>query len=112
MAHREIKTKLVGVTRGDRQKLIKKHANSGLAVELVPEPKNPVNPKAVAVYLKQVRRFRRDKKHHLGYLTDERAELIQDYWQKGRAVTAIITDVTGGTKGKETRGVNILISIE
>jgi hypothetical protein len=112
MAHREIRTKIVGVSHGDRQKLIKKHARPGLPVELVPEPKNPVNPRAVAVYVKQVRRFRRDKQHHLGYLTDERAELIQDYWQKKRNVTAIITDVTGGTKGKETRGVNILVTIE
>lgn len=49
--HREIRTKVVGVTQPGRQDLIKKRVKAGMRLLLVAEPDNPVDPLAIAVYI-------------------------------------------------------------
>lgn len=97
---RQFHTKVVGVTHGNRQQIIKR-LKVGQAVELRLEPDNPVDPYAIAVYVggKQI-----------GYLSADLAEDNQvDGWV-GKA-TAVVSDLTGGKRGKETRGVNLEISL-
>ena len=97
---REFYTKVVGVTQGNRQTVIAK-LRVGQAVELRPEPTNPVDPHAIAVYVKG---------KQIGYVSAELAEEnARDGWV-GKC-TAVVSDVTGGKRGKETRGVNLKIML-
>jgi len=106
----EERTKIRGVTRDDphtgmnRQEIIRQYVQSG--TRLIPrlEPDNPVNPRAVALWLET-----ESKQFHLGYLSDAHAENVGEVLRAGRPVEVTVSEVTGGMKGKPTRGVNIVI---
>lgn len=109
---KEIKSKVSGVTFEHRQPAIQAHGKAGRKLVLVPEPENPVDSNAVAVYLERSRLIGKNQHYHIGYLNGRLAEDVQTAWTKGQTVTAKITEITGGTKDKPTRGVNILVTIE
>ncbi len=106
----EERTKIKGVTHDDphtgmnRQEIIRQFVRAG--TRLVPrlEPDNPVNPRAVALWLEA-----EGQEFHLGYLSDERAESVGESLRAGRPVEVMVSEVTGGVKGKPTRGVNVVI---
>ena len=56
----------------------------GEEVHLVPEPKNPVDPQAVAVFSA--------RGPQLGYVKAERAQLIKTYLARGRVTAAVFQD--------------------
>lgn len=106
VSHMEIRTKVAGVTQPGRQEIIRKRLKAGSPLLLVPEPENPVDPKAVAVYV-PASMFKGSAQ--IGYLPRTRAEQIQELWAMGKKLTVTVSEVTGGVEGKETRGVNILV---
>lgn len=108
---RHIKTKVSGVTFDHRQDAIKAHGKRGRKIILVPEPENPVNPEAVAVYLERPRTLQKNLHYHIGYLNNKRAAEVQEAWAQSKIVSARVTEITGGTKDKPTCGVNIEIEI-
>jgi len=106
----EQRTKIKGVTRDDphtgmnRQEIIRRYLRPG--TKLIPrlEPDNPADPEAVALWLEN------DKgQFHLGYLSHERAETVGGMLRAGQTLDVTVSEVTGGVKGKPTRGVNIVI---
>lgn len=113
-SHIEINTKISGVTHEDphngvnRQLIIEKMVEPGLALELRPEPDNPYDPNAVAVWFHR-RVLLAGKDWHLGYLNPSRAKQVLMLLAEGKKLTATVTEVTGGTKEKPDRGVNIVI---
>jgi len=94
-----LKTKLVGVTFGDRQKYISMLKESDTLL-IIPELENTHSEHAVAI--------RDEKYNHLGYIKDSYGADFIEGMSKGIRYTAKVAAVTGGDKGKEF-GCNIVI---
>ncbi len=100
-AARTFATKVVGVTRRNvdgrsRQDVIRDCA-IGDDVLLVPEPDNPADPHAIAVY--------RSNGHQIGYLDRRLAGEVSRLVPRGGGAKASIKDIVGGTEGAPTLGV-------
>lgn len=99
-----IKTKLAGVTMknddGSSRQAFLKTCNSGDPLVLKREPKNKYDRNAIAVFRGT---------DQLGYLSKEVAEELAKVLDSGKELTAEILEITGGEKGKPTRGCNIEI---
>lgn len=107
-------TKISGVTRTDphskksRQEIITKYVSAGTDLKLRREPRNPVDPNAVAVWLERRGCLGR-KRFHLGYLNKKRAKEVAESLRAGGRAYAKVKNVTGGMEGRPTRGVNIQV---
>lgn len=113
----EIKTKIVGVTFDDpanpslnRQEIIRKLVKAGQKLDLRPEPDNPVDTEAVAVWLRK-RVLLATVEYHLGYLNGRVAHDVGVLFKQGRRPTCTVLDVTGGKGGKVAYGVNVVIRV-
>lgn len=98
---RTFATKVVGVTRKNvddrsRQDVIR-DCVIGDDVLLVPEPDNPVDPDAIAVY--------RSNGHQIGYLDARLAGEVSRLIALGGGAGASIADIVGGTEDAPTLGV-------
>ena len=106
----EQRTKIKGVTRDDphtginRQEIIRRYVRSGSRLTPRLEPDNPADPDAVALWLEND-----EGQFHLGYLSHERAEIVGGMLRAGQTLDVTVSEVTGGVKGKPTRGVNVVI---
>ena len=115
---RTFHTKVVGVTfknpdGAKRQDIIERRCYPGDELGFVPEPENPHADHAVAVFVLKRRWFGGVKSYQIGYLSDDTgiaADMFR-HIQNRRRIGAAITEVTGGTRKKPTRGVNIEITI-
>ena len=100
-----IKSKIVGVTHANADGQKRQHLISELKVGdrllLKREFGNQYDSFAVAVWDK--------KERQLGYLKKELSALIAPHVQTGQVSYATVLTLTGGTSGKELRGVNISI---
>ena len=114
MAKHEMKTKIAGVTftdpksGRDRQEIISRYVRAGNKLKLKLEKNaHAEGGAAVAVWLQRgcVRR----RRFHIGYLSEERKWEIIPALQRGMSYTAMVSDVTGGTRQHSTHGVNIVI---
>jgi HIRAN domain len=81
-----------------RQEIIAR-CRVGDRLTLKPEPGNRFDPHAVAVLTAAG--------EQIGYLKRERAAELAEFFSLHEAIPAVITEVTGGTPEKPTRGVNI-----
>lgn len=98
-----IRTKAVGVTKGNRQEVIQFLYPDAL-LDLRREPDNPYDENAIRIYDGDY------SDDDIGYLSRELAAEIAPIMDKNRQlVTAEVIEVTGQDKG--TQGVNILITI-
>ena len=112
---REFATRVVGVTysnRGDgssRQEIIKR-LRPGNLLYLIPEPDNPYDPGAIAVWASYRRWFR---KHYgqIGYIDRDLNESLGHNFDEGRQVYARVKTIIGGSNEKPNLGVNIQIHI-
>ncbi len=100
-------TSLAGVTKKNhngrsRQEIIAE-CNRGEDLLLVREPGNPKDPNAIKVC-----RLLGDQ---IGYISSEVAARMAVEMDGGKKFSAKISEITGGVRGKPTRGVNIEISI-
>lgn len=89
-----------------RQKIIKNNCKRGMSLILKREPDNPHDSDAIAVWI-NARGCLFSKKMQIGYIESGIARDLSDKIDMGRKVEAKIEKVTGGTKAKETLGVNI-----
>jgi hypothetical protein len=107
------KTKVAGVTHQnpngtDRQKILAK-CDTGEIVRLVREPDNPYNEYAIAVF--------RKSGEQIGYIAQHVAKEhpalhgLADDMDDGYDVAALIVDLVGGSKRKETRGCILEVAI-
>lgn len=115
MAQKEIRTKIHGVSRFDkasgkeRQQIIKQYIKPGTDLIAKLEPDNPVDPNAIAIWYERPGRLFGKTAYHLGYLSEEWAAELAPLLRKGVKLKVDVLAVTGGTKEKESRGVNIVI---
>jgi hypothetical protein len=101
----DLHSKVVGVTRhnhdgSDRQE-IAQACRGGERLTLRREPDNPQDANAVAVV--------RGNGDQVGYLSAGVAEQIAPLLDAGAPITAVVSEVTGGTPDRPTYGVNIRI---
>jgi HIRAN domain len=100
-------TKAAGVTKknidGTSRQAIIADCRVGESLLLVREPNNPKDPNAIKLC-----RLLGDQ---IGYISSEIAVRMADDMDRGKKFSAKISDITGGVKGKRTRGVNIEISV-
>lgn len=90
-----------------RQEIIRLHCRSGLPLILTPEPDNPKDPHATSVHIQTP-----NGPVQIGYITARANEDVYPNLAAGRPVSAVITEVTGGTSDQPIYGINIEISTE
>ncbi len=104
---RSFHTKVVGVTKknedgGKRQEVI-----AGCKVDelvlLIRESENPYDSNAIAVY--------HSSRKQIGFIAADLAERLAPDMDSGQPISARISDLTGGTPEKPSRGVNLEIAI-
>lgn len=86
---RVLNTRVAGVTFEGRQQLIEQ-LDVWEAVLIVPEPENPYDKNALAVYVAHG-----SNKHHVGYIPRELASEIAPHLE-GESVLAEVCEITGG----------------
>lgn len=100
-------TNVAGVTKknrdGTRRQEIIADCDDGEDLLLVREPDNSYDPNAIKVC--------RLSGEQIGYISSDVAATMADEMDGGKRFSAKISEVTGGVKGKRTRGVNIRISV-
>jgi len=119
MPMKGINSKIRGVTLPEphtdipRQRLIKKLVRRNTQLRAVLEPDNPADEEAVAVYVKGRIGFLRKKKlYHLGYLSGAAAKMAHAMILTQEPFAVVVNRVTGGTRKKPTRGVNVRLMFE
>lgn len=97
----------------DRQDYIKRYVKAGDDLVLAPEPYNPVSPAAIALFvLRETGTLRKSREAlQLGYVAGELAPEIHRMWADGKRVRVAVSEVTGGTRDKPSRGVNLLFEV-
>lgn len=98
----EFFSKIVGTTFCDGQKELK-DLNQGDKLILNREDNNPYDENAVAVYT--------DYMVKLGYIPKETAKGLREQVKLWSNVEAEVSEITGGTAGKDNLGCNIKITI-
>lgn len=94
-------SKVVGTTFREKDKPLPwDELAQGKHLCLVREKDNQYDPNAIKVFYVP---------HHLGYLPKQTAAELAPLIDKGRTFFAIITEITGGVKDKENRGINLAI---
>ncbi|MEX2650320.1 MAG: HIRAN domain-containing protein [Alphaproteobacteria bacterium] len=103
----EIRTKVVGVTkpnpRGRPRQMVIAELTAGDQLALARDPNNPHDPNAVMVFTRAG--------EQIGYLRTELAADLAPVMDAGHRWGAEVLEVTGGTRHKPTRGVNIRIVV-
>lgn len=94
----------------DRQEIIKKHCKPGMDLILKREIENPYDSHATGVWIKAKSLFS-SSEFQIGYLNRMVAKEVAEHIDSGGKARAKITTITGDTKGKKTRGVNIEITL-
>jgi hypothetical protein len=84
----------------ERQEIIR-HCRRGEVLRLIHDPTNRYSPFAIKVL--------RQTGQQIGHIPEQWAEQVCELMQDGCDVSAQITNVTGGTYGKEYRGVNVAV---
>ena len=98
-------TKVAGVTHenddgSDRQRIVKR-CRIGEELLLEHDSQNRYDPTATRVC--------RVNGQQIGFLSSELAAQLVEHSERGRRYSAFISDLTGGTRSKPIRGVNMLI---
>ena len=104
---RSFYTKVVGVTKRnadgrERQKVIARCRVDDLLL-LIREKDNPHDPNAIAVY--------RATNEQIGYISADIAEELAPDMDSDVPISVRISDLTGGTPEKPSRGVNLEIRV-
>jgi hypothetical protein len=99
---KEIKTKVVGVSFGNRQEFIE-YLSEGDSLFLEREHENEHDENAIAVYVDQY------QNEQIGYLSSDLAKELAPQIDAGQMIMAEVTAITG--EGEITQGVNILLTL-
>lgn len=117
MSSKTFHSKVAGVSQenpngSSRQAYIKYYCEPGKDLILKRELDNPYDSHAIGVWVKFKAWFRPEKEYQIGYLNRQVAKEVAEHIDPGGTAKAKITNITGGTKDKETRGVNIEVTLE
>lgn len=88
-----------------------RHLKKDDQLMLVREPENEHDKNAIKVYMKD---FLQPElvRHHIGYIPKATAGGLVKVMDEGKEVKCLVSEITGGTEGKENYGCNILIEYE
>lgn len=108
-------TKVAGVTASNangtsRQAYIAKFCRAGMPVTFMREPDNSYDSNAVAVFITGRALIFFSAPVQIGYLNAELAPEIARHMDKGGHVSAVVSDVTGGSGKKRSLGVNLEVT--
>jgi len=97
----------------DRQEYIKRYAKEGDELLMVPEPYNTYSPAAIGLFVVRDEGVMRKTKtaYQLGYVSAAVAPKLHQLWAEEKRVRGFVSEVTGGTRDKPTRGVNLLFEV-
>lgn len=117
MGRKTFNSKVAGVTKNNpdgknRQGYIEACCKPGQELVLKRELDNPYDSHAIGVWVKFKPWFRAEKEFQIGYLNRQVAKEVAEHIDPGGKATARIKNITGGTEGKETLGVNIEVTLE
>lgn len=93
-----------------RQEIIKDYCRRGKRLRLIREPGNQYDSNAISIWVKDRLFYLIPVHTQIGYVTAVAAETVADHMDSGGEAFAKITEITGDTKGKRNRGVNIEIT--
>ena len=115
MTTEAIHSKVAGVTAKNpdgspRQAYIRVFCKPGMPATLIREPGNPHYKNAVGVWIKARALIFFTRSVQIGYLHPDLAEEIAPYMDGGGKVSCQIAEVTGGSRGKSSHEVNILVT--
>lgn len=104
---RSFHTKVVGVTKknedGSKRQEVIAGCKVGELVLLIRESENPYDSNAIAVY--------HSSRKQIGFIAADLAEQLAPDLDSGQTISARISDLTGGTPEKPSRGVNLEIAV-
>ncbi|AGP77893.1 HIRAN protein [Alteromonas mediterranea 615] len=107
-------SKVAGVTHKapdgtDRQAIIAKYCRPGTPLEAIPEPENKFDENAVGLWLTAKGWFS-STRYHVGYISADISDRLSGEIQRGKEVSVIVKDVTGG--GSKKFGLNVSINVD
>lgn len=117
MPTRTVRTKIAGVTFDDpvsgrnRQELIERYVRPGMHLRAVYEPDNPHGDSAIGLWMDRGGLFRKKRSFHVGYIPHGLADNLVRDLHAGRMLDVRVSEVTGGTHSKSSRGVNLIIYV-
>ncbi len=97
-------TKVVGVSFGRRQDTIKREVAKSQEVNLDRDPNNEYDQNAIQILTETGKQ--------IGFLKADLAKYLAPYLDNGIEYKAIVSEVTGGSDGKDNVGVNLFIEKE
>ena len=104
---RSFHTKVVGVTKknedGSKRQEVIAGCKVGELVVLIRESENPYDSNAIAVY--------HSSRKQIGFIAADLAEQLAPDLDSGQTISSRISDLTGGTPEKPSRGVNLEITV-
>lgn len=108
-------SKIAGVTAKNqdgrsRQTCIRTFCKPGMPLILRREPTNKFDKNAIAVWIKARMLLIFSNELQIGYINSDLASELAVWMDKGRGLSGEIVEITGGTNGKSTLGVNILLT--
>jgi len=106
----KIKTHVHGVSHGDRQELIRRFCRGGTQITLKREPDNPYGHEAIGVWVKG-KGFIFSSDVQIGYIASDLAKRLAPIMDAGGKMAGKVLNITGGTRDKQTRGVNIELEV-
>jgi hypothetical protein len=98
LVREQIESKVSGVTYEGRQEVIAEHCRAGKRLDVRPEPSNPYSENALGLWVRGKRPFNQSW-HKVGYVPKDLADRLRKQLERGRSLTARITDVVGGMDG-------------
>lgn len=109
-----IRSKVAGVSYKndngtDRQDIIRRFCRAGTPIGLKREPHNPYSLYAVSVWVRGRALLFVETDLQIGYLSNEVARKVAPRLDAGQPVYARVSEITGGSRDKPTRGVNLEI---
>ncbi|RMG98279.1 MAG: hypothetical protein D6706_07435 [Chloroflexi bacterium] len=112
----EIKTKIAGVSfdnddGSSRQEIIRRRVRSGQTLRLIREPGNKYDRNAIGVWVEWKRPLLGMKRAQVGHIGSHISAEIAPLIDAGWTAEATVMSITGGTRRKNARGVNIKINM-
>jgi hypothetical protein len=100
------------ITGMKRQDIVRRYIKPGMRLIPQREPDNPHDKHAIKYMVTIPRFLRNDLVVHLGYSTREVSRELSRLLDNDIPIDVTVSQITGGSSGKRTRGVNVLIQYE
>ena len=116
MSDKSFFSKVAGVSHenpngSSRQAYIKYYCEPGKELVIKRELDNPYDSHTISVWVTHKAWLRPEKEFQIGYLNRQVAKEVAEHIDPGGTAKVKIKNLTGGTRDKKTRGVNIEVTL-